>query len=76
MDQSLLCSPVLVPQIVGGVTEPGLVTVNVSWRHLVCSVVDMPPATPNVGIPFKTLLDVILVVDGPLTTNMLKSSRS
>ena len=72
----LLCSPVLVPQITGGVTPPGLVTANESIKHWPCSVAGLPAATFWVAAPLRTKLDVAVAVEGPFTMNMLKSNRS
>ena len=68
-----LCSPVLTPQIIGGVLFPGLVTVNASvsqWPYMAAS----PP--PVLGEPFKRNVLFSVLVLGWAIVKVLKSSLS
>ena len=72
----LLCSPLLVPQIVGGVIPPGLVTEKVSVRHLVLKFAEIPGVLSLTGAPPKTINSWPLAVLGPASTKLSKSRRS
>jgi hypothetical protein len=70
----LLCSPLFVPQITGLLLPPlEEVTENVSVRHSVAVVAPSPPA---LGAPFKIFMAVVIDVDGPVMTKVLKSKRN
>lgn len=78
----LLCSPVFVPQIVGGVIPSGLVMLNVSVRHwpqlvmLTCFCVVFVPIGPIVPELIIRFVTVIVLVLGPVMTKLSKSKRS
>ena len=71
-----LCSPVLVPQMVGGPSPLGLLTENVSVRHCDAVVASAPAAVTPVGSPFRRAATVVVEVDGPVIWKVWKSSRS
>lgn len=73
-ESTYMCSPVFVPQIVGGLSlPPPPVTLKVSVKHLVAVVTFFPT-------PFNTPLvcrpTVVIDVEGPVITNDEKSIRS
>ena len=72
----LLCSPVFVPQIVGGlIPPPPLVTEKQSVRHRVLSVTDAPVRVSTMTPAcLNTLLVDNVFVDGPAMTKLSKSS--
>ena len=72
-----MCSPELVPQIVGGVEPPGFVTANTSVKHRVESAAGIALALASLaGEPFSSLVTSVVAVSGPAMTNVLKSSLS
>ena len=78
----LLCSTVLVPQMMGGVVVAP-VTENVSVKHRVDSVTSLAPvaiagipAIAAAGTPFSVNPTDAVLVDGPAITNVTKSKRN
>ncbi len=60
----------------GGLGPSGLVTLNVSVRHLVKSVTGMVPSAPTTPAFFTSFVVVAVEVLGPLMTKLTKSSLS
>ncbi len=71
----ILCSPVFVPQMEGGLKPPPpLDTEKVSVRHMEASVTDMSAlSTMTPAIPL-TLVTELVLVDGPAMVKVVKSS--
>ncbi len=65
-----------VPQIVGGLAPPGLVTLNVSVMHLVKSQTGIVPPLATTPVRAILLVTVTVPVLGPEMTKMSKSSLS
>ena len=70
-----MCSPLLVPQIRGGVIPPGLVTEKVSVTHLVLVEAVMAAGAARLaGFPLRRLTVLVVSVVGPAMTKELKSN--
>lgn len=70
---SVLCSPVLTPQIVGGAFPPGLVTENLSAMHWE-AVEEAIPVLPT--LPLLMVVTAVSMVEGPVMVKAMKSNRS
>ncbi len=72
----LLCSPELVPQILGGDGPSGLLTLNPSVRHCPNWVTPMLALALTVTSPplARLLVTVLVAVVGPVMTKESKSS--
>ena len=71
-----LCSPVLVPQMVGGFGPSGLVTPNVSVRHWVKSVTGTVPPEATTPAFFMRFVTSAAFMLGPVNTKFSKSNLS
>ncbi len=72
---NLLCSPVLVPQMVGGlIPPPPLVTENLSVKHWLESVTETSADSTTTPVMALNLVTELVLVDGPAIWNVLKSS--
>ena len=72
----ILCSPVLIPQIIGGEIPFEFDTEKVSVRHWVAAETGMPLAATVTGTPLSIAATVVDNVDGPDITKVLKSNLS
>lgn len=71
---SLLCSPELIPQIVGGDAPDGEITENESVKHFDAIVISVPASSTPMA-PANITPAVTVVVEGPVMENWSKSSR-
>jgi hypothetical protein len=62
--------------MVGGALPPGFVTWKVSVRHWVAVDTGIAPAARLDGCPFSSMATTLVLVDGPVMENVLKSKRS
>ncbi len=72
----LLCSPELVPQMVGGLGPSSLLTLKVSVRHWPRADTGMVPAASTTPEFATRLATVLASAFGPVITKFSKSSRS
>ncbi len=76
VQHNLLCSPLLVPQMLGGLMPPPpLVTEKVSVKHWVASVTEASADSTMTPAIFLTFVTELVFVEGPAILNVLKSSR-